>query len=583
MRTRLRVGLLAAALVFPLAACAGVPDRGGPVAVRTVPPAGTVQEETDVRVQPPAPVAGNSPVQVVRGYLNAAVSSDDGHAVARSFLSPDARRGWSDEGPVRVFRLASVRSVAPDTVRLRGRMVGVVGTDGSFTPVDAPLDLLLRLRWNGSAWQLVTPPPGVYLQDVYFAQVYIPYSVYYLAAGTRRVVPDLRYLDRSLGNAEPSELVRLLLAGPSTWLAPGVRTAFPRGTRLHGNVVRDTDVLTVDLTSEADFASPADRALLSAQLVWTLRQFPVNGVRIEVEGRPFEAPGTGDVQGVGRWALHNPAAPAVDLPAYQVRRGAVRVLVPSPRSPTPPGAAFGGIQARSGTLAAAVSLEGSALALVKAGRRGGQRLYVGPSAGPLPLRATAAEFGRPTWGPRTSAVLVVADSSRLLLVPQTGPVRTVSVPGLAPYLARGDRIGAIRLAPDGVRLAMVVGSGPGARLLTGILRADDVRTPSVVGLRSVATGIGDLGDVGWSRDRALVTVGRETGGELLPWEISSDGATRSSSPRSGLPAGRLGQLAATPVDHVLLGAGGATYQRFFNSWGSPLAEGAVGGAPLYPG
>jgi hypothetical protein len=99
----------------------------------------------------------------------------------------------------------------------------------------------------------------------------------------------------------------------------------------------------------------------------------------------------------------------------------------------------------------------------------------------------------------------------------------------------------------------------------------------------VAAGVTDLTDVGWSRERALVTVGRESGGELLPWELSSDGSARSSSSRSGLPAGRLGQLAATPADHVLLGAAGTTYQRFFNSWGAPLSEGVVGAEPFYPG
>jgi hypothetical protein len=557
--------------------------------VRTVPPAGTVPDAPDVRVQPPGPMAGSTPVQVVRGFLNAAVSSDDRHAVARAFLGPEARRSWRDDGPVHVFRLAAIVASGPDTVRVRGRTVGEVGADGAFTPSDGALDLQLRLRSTGSTWQLVTPPAGVYLQDVYFSQVYIPYSVYYVAAGSRRVVPDLRYLGRSLGNAEPSELVRRLLAGPSSWLAPGVRTAFPPGSRLRGNVVRDRDVLTVDLTAEADLATPENRVLLSAQLVWTLRQFPVGGVRIEVEGRRFDAPGAGEVQGVGLWAHHNPAAPEQDLPAYQVRRGDVRVLVPSPRSAVPPGAPFGAPEARSGVLSAAVSLDGSALALVKTGARGRQRLYVGPSAGPLAAQYTAARFGRPTWGPRTSAVLVVADAAQLLVVPQNGPIRTVSAPGLRPYLARGGRVGAIRLAPDGLRLALVVEPGPGSgsssasQLLTGILLSDGSREPSLVGLRRVAAGLGDLADVGWSRERALITLGRETGGELLPWEVSSDGSTRISSSRSGLPAGRLGQLAATPVDHVLLGAGGATYQRFFNSWGPPLAEGAVGGEPFYPG
>jgi hypothetical protein len=37
---------------------------------------------------------------------------------------------------VRVFRLASVTPTAADSVRVRGRTVGVVGEDGAFTPAD---------------------------------------------------------------------------------------------------------------------------------------------------------------------------------------------------------------------------------------------------------------------------------------------------------------------------------------------------------------------------------------------------------------------------------------------------------------
>jgi hypothetical protein len=572
------------ALVLALTACSGVPDDGGPVSVRTVPPVRAVQEEPDVRVQPPGPVPGAAPVQVVRAFLGAAVSSDGGHAVARSYLTREAHRGWPDAGPVRVFRLRDVVRTGVDAVRVLGTMVGLVGLDGTFTPTPGPVDLTIRLRRSGPSWQLATPPPGVYLQDVYFTQVYVPYRAYFVAAGTRRLVPDLRYLDRSLGNAEPSELVRLLLGGPSSWLSPGVRTAFPPGTRLRGNVASDDDVLVVDLTAEAEFASAGDRALLSAQLVWTLRQFPVSGVRIEVEGRRFEAPGAGRVQGVGLWSSLNPASPVAALPAYHLGRGAVRVLVPGERSGVPVGAPFGGREARSGVLSAAVTLEGAALALVKPGPRGRQRLLVGPSEGPLAVRYGASSLSRPTWGPRSHAVLVVADGRELVLVPQKGPVVTVSADALEPWLSAGERIRAVRFAPDGVRLALVVGSGASSVLLAGILRGEGGPAPALVEVRSVAEGLTDLVDVGWSAEDALVTVGREPGGaEAEPCELSADGSTRTDSTRSGLPAKELRHVVATPPDRVLIDVGGTTYQRFLNSWGPPGASVVAGGEPFYPG
>jgi hypothetical protein len=559
-----------------------VPDGGAPVTVRSVSPAEAVQEEPEVRVQAPGPVPGNSPVQVVRGFFNAAVSGDDMHAVARGFLTREANRVWEDDGPVRVFHLREVRAVAPDAVRVLGTTVGTVGLDGALTPSGEPVELTLRLRRSGDSWQIDTPPPGVYLQDVYFTQVYVPYSVYFLAAGARRLVPDVRYVDRSLGSAEPSQLVRLLLGGPSRWLAPGVRTAFPPGTGLRGNVVRDGGVLVVDLTAEAEYAGAADRALISAQLVWTLRQFPESGVRVEVEGRPFTAPRAGAVQDMALWAELNPASPVHDVPAYHLDRGSVRLLVPGTDSGLRAGAAFGGTSARSGVRAAAVTTDGSAVALVKAAPGGRQHLLVGSAAGVVPVRATAYRFGRPTWGPRTDAVLVVADGRRLLLVPRAGRALTVATAGLRPYLAQGQAIRAVRLAPDGVRLALVVGSGPRSALLTGVLRGVGGRAPTVVGLRTVAAGLADAADVGWSGEATLVTIGSE-GGEAAPWEVSADGATRTTWSRTGLPARPPNGLAAAPPDRVLLDVGGVTYQRYRDSWRPPLPDAAAGGAPFYPG
>ncbi|HEY0484852.1 MAG TPA: GerMN domain-containing protein, partial [Mycobacteriales bacterium] len=323
----MRRAALLVTLLLTLAGCAAVPDSGVPVTVRTVPPVRGDGEQPDVRVQAPGPVPGAGPVEVVRAFLGSAVSSDGGHAVARSFLTREARRAWPDAGPVRVFHLRDVAQTGNDGVRVLGTMVGAVGADGSFTPDPGPVDLTFRLRRNGGAWQVAAPPPGVYLQDVYFTQVYAPFTVYFASAGARRMVPDLRYLDRALGNAQPTELVRLLLGGPSAWLSPGVRSAFPPGTRLRGNVVSDRDVLVVDLTAEAASAGAAERALLSAQLAWTLRQFPMTGVRVEVEGRPFEVAGAR-----GQWGSLNPASPAEALPAYHLDHGGVRVLVPGERS-----------------------------------------------------------------------------------------------------------------------------------------------------------------------------------------------------------------------------------------------------------
>jgi len=291
------------AAALALTACAGVPDSGAPVPVRRVPPAGTVQDEPDVRVQPRGPVPGSTPEQVVRGFLDAMVSAEDDHAIGRSFLTPEAGRTWADDSGVRVFELDTVAEVRPGLVRVTGEQHGVLAVNGSFTPSRSPVSIQLRLREVAGSWRVDNPPAGVLLRDVYFTQLYTAYAVYFGAPGTApRLVPDLRYVERSIVTARRNTLVRLLLGGPSAWLAPAVRTGFPAGTQLRGNVVEDGQVVVVDLTTEAEIAAPADRTLMAAQLVATLRQLPVIGVRILLEGQQFEVPGASDVQDTAAWS-----------------------------------------------------------------------------------------------------------------------------------------------------------------------------------------------------------------------------------------------------------------------------------------
>jgi hypothetical protein len=562
-----------------LSGCAGVPSGGEPVVVRRIPPAGSVQDESDVALQPWGPLPGAGPEQLVRGFLDAAVSSDDRHGIARSFLTPTAARTWEDDETVQVFRLGPVTAVGRDVVRVTGTMVGSVGVDGSFTPAGGVLNLTYHVVEIDGSWRIANPPPGLMLTYNYFSLVYVPYSVYFLTPDGSRLVPDLRYLEKSLGNARRSRLVRLLLGGPSDWLTPGVRTSVPPGTRLRGNVVQDGDVFVVDLTGEAELASLLDRGRLSAQLVWTLRQFPITGVRIQVEGRPLDVPGVGELQETEQWAGYNPAAPERGTSAYYVSGGAVRLLRGSEDiAPI----ALGGAQGKTGVISAGASVDNSRLAVVKAAPGGGQELLLGPLAGPLVSRLRARQISRPTWGSSSDRVLVVLDGTALATVSVDGELTPAKAQIPRGHSAGREQIVAVRLAPDGVRAAMVVGSGEGARLLTGVLVADAVGS-SVLNLRSVVTDVAGMTDVGWAKETGLFTIGRSANGEIQPWDISSDGAIRTGVSRSDLPTQGVSWIAASPAEQVLVQAGGAIYQRFFNTWGSPQANAVVGTAPFYAG
>src|SRR3954447_25458951 len=98
----------------------------------------------DVQVVPPAPRDDAAPDEVVRGFFNAQASPGNAHASAREFLGPELRARWRDTGPVRVVGPggleASVVDGASGLVHVKGTVVAVIGSDGAYTPLRAPLE-----------------------------------------------------------------------------------------------------------------------------------------------------------------------------------------------------------------------------------------------------------------------------------------------------------------------------------------------------------------------------------------------------------------------------------------------------------
>jgi len=255
-----------------------------------------------------------------------------------------------------------------------------------------------------------------------------------------------------------------------------------------------------------------------------------------------------------------------------------------PDRPAPTAAALGEAGRQTGVLAAAVSLDGTAAALVVPAAGGRRTLLLGYTRGlPLTPRLTATTLSGPTFGARDDAALVAVDGTRLMLVPQSGDPVRVDAPGLRSRIAAGERIASVRLAPDGVRLALVLRARTRSALISAVL-SEDAAAPTLLNPRVVSGGLGELVDVAWSAEDRLFTVGRTPGGEILPWDVTVDGATQESVPRAGLPPSPPTAVAGFPGQPVLVAANGRLFQRFGASWGPPSGEGEVSGtAPFYPG
>src|SRR2546423_2627141 len=118
------------------------------------------------------------------------------------------------------------------------------------------------------------PPDGMLLSTEGLTKLYEVHPIYFWASVNRKLVPDLRYLPRSLDQAKrPTEVVNWLLAGPSKWLQPAV-VPMPGTIELKGSVTsigqRADSPLVVNLTAKA--ASELDYLpALMTQVRWSLR------------------------------------------------------------------------------------------------------------------------------------------------------------------------------------------------------------------------------------------------------------------------------------------------------------------------
>jgi hypothetical protein len=100
--------LLAFVLVLP--ACSTVPNNSPTVQITQAP----ARQVDEIGIEPLAPEPGETPDDIVRGFIDAAASTRQGHPVARQHLAGQASGTWSDEAGINIISAdyATVTTVA---------------------------------------------------------------------------------------------------------------------------------------------------------------------------------------------------------------------------------------------------------------------------------------------------------------------------------------------------------------------------------------------------------------------------------------------------------------------------------------
>jgi len=323
---------------------------------------------------------------------------------------------------------------------------------------------------------------------------------------------------------------------------------------------------------------------MAAQLVWTLTSPAyspalIQAVKLKVNGRLW-APRSGDtVQSLAEYSRYIPRVSRPQNLYYVSANSAIRMFGQQAHSVAVPG------QAGTGEVALnkiAVSVNGRYLAGVAGPATtvytedlaAAAKQHAPARVGGLHSRLTGTRFSTPSWDSAGDlwvagrvhgqpGVWVVPAASGGKAVPVSLPVGVGPVTGL-------------RVAPDGVRIALIVGTGASAHMMVGAI----TRSGGAVFITQavpLAPGLSGATALTWYDEDHLLAITQSAGATKL-WEVPVNGDV--AVPETPLP-GVASITAAGPQNSLYVVSDG----RLENSvgLGEPWRDITAGSAATYPG
>lgn len=590
---RLAAAAAAAAAVAALACgCATVPTVGRPERVTGA--GGETQQF--VQPIPPVPNANWTPEQIVQGFLAASASFTTNPAAARRFLAPQLRRNLQPSWAVTVVgsQLSAMQSrpgpgnlegesgqvAQVATVTLTGQQLATISNIGQY--LDSPGSQVYKFRLTriSNQWFITDlPRTSLLLTRADFEEVYQPRNLYFWAPSGQSLVPEPVFAPQQYNYTDvATNLVHALLMtnqDATSWLAAATTTAFPNGTTLVGNVSVSGPSAVVNLGGAAAGASPQQLRRMAAQLVTTLtstsyQQPPISrSVELEINGRTQYIGGDRVQEPVNYPDLAASSA-AAQAPLYFIgSTGAVSLLTHG--SAHQVAGRVNRADISFATIAVSPTEAPQLAGMLAAGS--GCMVYYGPLTGALGHRVLpGGQCTSLSWDSLGDIWVVTAQRTWVLPAGSRQPV-AVSLPPLPGSSPSAYRVLSLRIAPDGVRAAMLVQTGSGARqvLLTAV-----TRTNSQISLGPTVTIGASLtapAALSWfDPDHLIVLAGSQL------YEVPANGG--AADPVGAVPPGTQSVTSAGPGQIATSGHG----QLLTSSGPDQILQPAgPGTSPAYPG
>jgi hypothetical protein len=584
------LGVLAALLVAGLAAtgCVSMPS-GGPVASYPVTQGTAAQNQPYVQIQPKPPGANWTPEAIVEGFLTASASWGSYPQVVREYLTPEARNwnpGWSayvyKKGPTPAAPTYSPNAKNPTkvTIGITGTVQATLAgygtysvpssTGGGSTATPDPFVLVKQ----GGQWRISSAPQELLLTHDSFSNDYQLRNLYFFDPMSRFLVPDPVYVPVP---AKPNDLmdglVNELMTPPTDWLsiAGATKTAFPSKTKV-SSVTLEGVTAVVNLTG-ANIGKASNEVMeqVSAQLLWTLKAAgtssdatgQVKSVEVVVNGTPWK-PRDNQGQPVQTNALWGPALGKSDAFYYVTSAGYLT-------SRTADGKTVSITKIGTGYSQIAVSADGTYLAAMR-----GHTLYTGLVGGHLAKRGT--NFVAMSWDADDD--LWASEGDQIVMFRGTQGARQPLDQVVPVSVGQFGTFTALQVAPDGVRVAIVIGNN---ELTFGAISdqsQDPKITPSLV-QENLPLGT-NFTSLTWYGPDDVITLAQPgptvtdylvNGGTSTPVQADQDMRTITASWGQPLVAG-------------LQSGGMKTDASPTGSWTSQISDGDTpvnGISPIYPG
>ena len=497
-----------AALVV-LAGCVGLPRSGR---VNSVSPSKTSSGAIGFAVQPPARNA--TPQQIVEGFLLASRAGlDDDFAVARQYLYGDAAANWKPLARVRVYpdsQDVSTTVTESGAVRASVASRGTLSSHGTYTETanSAVLTTEFSLAKNADGqWRIVSLDDGVFLSENAFSQQFIETPLYFLAPDSNALVADLRYYPR---RTFATSAMNGLLAGPSEWLASGVHTAVPTGTKLLKSVDVVDGEATVDLSSVVLAASAKERAALLEQ---------IRSVVLKVEGADLNV---GSIQSL-------PTYPYGSYPVSVISGGLPANVSDNRITPLMGDA---GLKAH-GLSNLAISYQASRGRLAALGRGGTELIGMDSGSGSWQVLHSGKSLVQPSYDRYGWVWSAERDNAGKILVFKPGENASAH---LDVSWLNGAKIRDVSVSRDGSRMVVVCEIGGEVTIRVAAIARDGAGRPTQIG-DSIIIGqhLSDVTAAEWIGPSTVAVLGKTAlGGERAMFSVKISGPTeRLAAPYEG--------------------------------------------------